>query len=287
MALLRSLLREPVVHFFVVAGGLFAAYQTFAAPQKPVDTHITVSATAVAQLRGDLVTRLGRDPTADELSQSIDRVITREVLFREARALDLGRDDPVVRKRLIQKMEYVLEDVAGLTPPTPEQVLNYYQTHAERYRQPPRTALTHVFVASTRHPDPQAIADSLYQQLQRAPETDPATLGDPFTHGHQFGPRSQANLAGMFGEDLAAGVQQQAIGHWQQHRSPYGLHLVRVDARRPGDIPPLATVRAQVVGDWTREQRQLIHAQSLAQLRANYTTKVEDVAGPASAGERP
>ncbi len=46
----------------------------------------------------------------------IEDHIKEEVLYREALALGLNQDDTIIRRRLRQKMEFLVEDVAAGVP---------------------------------------------------------------------------------------------------------------------------------------------------------------------------
>lgn len=60
------------------------------------------------------------------------------VLYREALALGLDKDDGVIRRRLGLKMEFLATDLVAQTPPADEDLQTYFETHRDRYRQPPR-----------------------------------------------------------------------------------------------------------------------------------------------------
>jgi len=267
-------LREPLVHFVLAGATLLVVHQAVAPPPPSPANHITFGAAAISQVRQGIQTRLGREPTAAEVEQAIEDAVDREILFREARALDLGRADPVVRRRLIQKMTFVLEDAAALTTPTDETLAEFLREHGEHYRQPPRTALTHVFLAQGGHEKPQELAKRLVAELRGPRPPDPASLGQAFTHGHQFGPRSQAGIEAVLGTNIARHVAMQKPGQWDILESPFGLHIVRVDAQLPGRIPPLVEIRATLVEDWLEQQKSRHRREALRERRSHYTVEV-------------
>ena len=54
-----------------------------------------------------------RDPTPEELRQLVEDKAREEVLYREALALGLDKDDTIVKRRMAQKMQFLAEDVAA------------------------------------------------------------------------------------------------------------------------------------------------------------------------------
>ncbi|MFI5064367.1 MAG: hypothetical protein ACHP9Z_10365 [Streptosporangiales bacterium] len=67
--------------------------------------HIVVTAAKRRWLDEHLQKQWRRPPTVAESDRSVADFIREEVLYREALALGLDRDDLVVRRRLVQKME--------------------------------------------------------------------------------------------------------------------------------------------------------------------------------------
>jgi hypothetical protein len=59
-----------------------------------------------------------REPTAQELDALVDDEVREEILYREALALGLDRNDEIVRRRMAQKMQFLAEDVAAAREPT-------------------------------------------------------------------------------------------------------------------------------------------------------------------------
>ena len=58
-------------------------------------------------------------------------------------------------------------------------------------------------------------------------------------------------------EAFAEGLAALPTGEWSGPlESAYGLHLVHIDARTEGVLPPLDEVRAEVERDWAFAQRE-------------------------------
>lgn len=280
---LRRLLREPVLHFVVLGGLLTAVYAAVAPPG--TGRQIVVPAPVIDGLRQDHLRRNGAPPDAREEAALIDRYLDTEVLYREALALGLDRGDVIVRRRLVQKMEFLTEVLEPVADPTDAELQRYLDTHAERYALPARVTVSHVFVSADRHGSgAPAVAARLREQLVTG--ADAGTLGDPFVRGHDFAAASERELAGIFGSAFAAAAMQLPPGEWSPPLpSSYGLHLVRVHTRTPGAHPPLAAVRDRVSADWFEERRAAATRIAVARLREGYDIRIERDTGVAQAAE--
>src|SRR5688572_11990725 len=79
---LRRLLREPLLHFFVLGGLLFAAYAWIGGEQAPKAT-IVVDQARVDALSTQFERTWQRAPTSTEMQGLVDAWVREEVLYRE------------------------------------------------------------------------------------------------------------------------------------------------------------------------------------------------------------
>ncbi|MCA9635594.1 MAG: hypothetical protein KC420_06135, partial [Myxococcales bacterium] len=162
---LRALLREPLVHF-VVAGGLLFGLHRLVAPPPAIAGEVVIDREWARAVGGELGRALGRPPAADELAGALVDAVDQELLYREGLALGLDRGDPIVRRRVIQRARFLHEDRAELAAIDDAALAEELAAAPERYRLPPRIALTHVFVAGDRAEDPEAEARRLLAALE-------------------------------------------------------------------------------------------------------------------------
>jgi len=261
--------RGPWLALLLVGTVLWGLHRVARGPEPRM---LVVTAETVAALREDLARQHGREPTAAEVDARVDEWIEDELLVREARALGLDRADPIVRRRLAQKLRFALEDADGVDDPGDEVLAAWHREHAERYRRPPRRGFTHVFVAG-HDAGAQARAEALVEALEGG--ADPAGRGDAFPHGGDQGPADHQALADRYGEELARAVAAAPVGQWLAARSSFGWHALRVDDERPGELPALHEIRARVLADWQLEHRASSLERELAVLRERWNVEVE------------
>ena len=260
---------RPWLSLVLVGGGLFGLHRLVRPPTAP---GIEVRAGTVAALEADFAGREGRAPTEAELDGLIEDWVQQELLVREARAQGLDRADPIVRRRLAQKMRFVLEDAAPLDDPGDAVLQAWLDEHAAAYRRPPRRGFTHVFIAGTDEGS-RALARDWVDRLRGG--ASPRGQGDAFAHGPRQGPVAIAAIARRYGEGLAEVVAAAPVGRWVLAPSSFGWHALRVDEERPGAVPDLDAVRARVLGDWRQQQRVEHRRRGLAALRERTRVTVE------------
>jgi hypothetical protein len=267
------MLREPLVHVVVLGAMLFVVHRAVAPPR--ASEEITVSAATLDGMKQDFQRRTGRAPSASDEQALLDDFVDEEVLVREALAMGLDRGDPIVRRRLLQKMEFLIDNTEPVPAPTDAQLAAFLAAHADRYASPARISFTHVFVSTQAHPtDAAAVAAGLKTQLEAG--ADPTPLGDPFLRGRDVRLYAQAELANVYGAGFAADVMRAPENVWTGPlRSTFGFHVVRVGERRAGTAPELGAVRERVEHDWREDERQRLDREARSRLRARYVVRVE------------
>ena len=277
------LLREPLLHFLVIGTLLFVLYAAVnrGGPDAPRD--IVIPEARVAALAENFATVWMRPPTAVELKGVLDDYIAEEIYYREAVAMGLDRDDTVIRRRLRQKMEFISEGVADAVEPTEAELQSYLERHPGRFAKPAQLSFRQVYLSTERRGEAaRRDAERLLAELQagRGP-ADPVEAGDPTLLPPGMEAATPQAIAGAFGEEFAAQLEEAPEGQWSGPlQSGYGLHLVKVDSRVAGAAPTLAEIRPVVAREFMSERRREVNSALLEGLRRKYDIRVE---GPAAA----
>jgi hypothetical protein len=273
-----QLLREPLVHFLLLGVTLFGGFALVGDHTGERAGQIVVTPGHVEHLMVSFTRTWQRPPTAPELAGLIDDYVREEVLYREAVAMGLDRDDTIVRRRLRQKLEFLTEETAETAPPSDAQLQIFLQQHPDAFRLESRLAFQHVYLRRDRRGDAaKAEARQLLVQLSTSDAaTDPNTLGDPCLLPPEFSLSSYSEIARLFGDTFAQQVQHLEPGRWMGPiESAYGSHLVYVRERVEGRVPALAEVRQAVQREWFAAHWETVNEQFYQRLRARYTVVME------------
>jgi hypothetical protein len=265
----RKILREPLVHFVAAGCVLFVMG---VALRGPSDTHrIVVTAQRKVQLAKRYQLQFGAEPDSATLNELVDSDIHDEMLFREGLALGLDKDDEIVRRRIIQKMRFLMEDLHAPPEPTPAQLEVYYRAHPERYILPARATFTHIYFSAARG-DSNARSRAA-AALRVASSLSARDLGDPFPDLLDFAQYDRAQVERLFGTtDFAAAVFSTSPGKWVGPlRSAYGWHLLYVKSREEAHAQPLAAVRDKVRADYLLDWQSRSNEMAIGSLAGKFT----------------
>jgi hypothetical protein len=268
--------REPLVHFFAVALVLFAANRLIHGPvqQAPGDV-ITISQGRVQQIADSYRLLAGRRPSRAELQALVQDFIDEEIDYREAIAMGLDADDTIVRRRMRQKLEFLVEDAEASEEPSDAQLTTWRASHAADYRLPARISFRHVLAnADTRGDRARADAAGFLRELRAG--AAPEKLGDASMLPAALPLTSEKGIATLFGDSFAANVFAHSGSGWfGPVISPLGAHDVLILAREPARDPNLAELRDKLRSDWIEAQRLARRNAFQARLRQRYAVQVD------------
>jgi hypothetical protein len=221
------------------------------------------------------------------LAGLVEQEIDEEILYREAVALGLDRDDIIIRRHLSVKMEFLSDDLAAAANPTDEELQTFLRQHPDKFNTEPLLTFAQIYLdRSRRGPNATAEAERLLARLNNKAGSDWQSLGDPLPLPNEYEAAPQADVARQFGREFARKLSDLPVGRWSGPvESGYGLHLVLVRSRAAGRTPPLAEVREQVLNEWRTAQRLELRENFRRQRRAKYSITVQwpDWAGDVAA----
>lgn len=281
----RRLLREPILQFLLIGAALFLGYG-LVAPDRGSDERIVVTTAVVDDLARQYLVRWNRAPDDETLARLIESHVRDEVLYREGVALGLDRDDPVIKRRVRQKLDLIAEEALAADAPTEAQLGEFLAANADRFRRPPRLSFEQVPLdGSLAGSQLDTEVASIREALARG--TDPDTLGATSLLPRRFDGLPLDLVARDFGSGFAERLQALRAGEWGgPMRSGFGAHLVRVTAIVPSELPPLEAVRTEVAREWEVQRRTRSADDSYRRMRARYTVTIE-AKGSAAGTDRP
>ena len=270
---MNRLIREPLLHFFVLGALLFFVFAWTNEDAMQGPNEIVVDAQRVAALTSQFERVWQRPPTPDELSGLVDNWVREEVLYREGLALGLDQGDPILRRRVAQKVEFISEELVDAQP-TDEELQTYFADNADDYRLDPRLTFRQIYFNPAVHGA--SLDATIATALESAREGEVAA-GDATLLPAELDDVSLAEVSRTFGERFAEAMTDVPVGEWTGPvASGYGLHLVLIDDRQQARVPAFDEVRAAVERDFLAERTREVKDAFYDKLRQRYTVTFED-----------
>ena len=216
-------------------------------------------------------------PSGAELSGLVEGLLEEELLAREAEALGLGENDTVVRRRLAQKLAFLVDDTVRLAEPTEAELRQFHAAHPDRFRAAGRVSFRQIYFNPEQRPHAEADAKTALLRISSSDEVMTQDVGDRLLLETEFRDLDEQTVSNMFGPDFAGAVFALEPGAWRGPlKSGYGLHLVRLTSTSPGASLPFEEVRIKVIEEWRRQRERETKAAYLAKLREKYGVVLDD-----------
>jgi hypothetical protein len=272
---IKSLWREPLLHFLLIGFALFLYYDLASENPEVPAKRIHVNSGQVQQLASNFERTWSRPPTPQELDAMIDSYVREEVFYREAMAMGLDQNDPMVRRRMRMKLEFMLEDLSGQD--ASDKVLNDFLVQdPDRFRDEARVSFQQVYLSPDLRPNLEADAQQLLSRLNDG--NDPDTLGDRTFIPRTFQLTPQSEVGREFGDEFARQLILLPLGEWSGPvYSPFGAHLVKIDWRTDARLPELAEIRDEVLRDYLAEKREQQKSLAYEKLLEGYEVTVDQL----------
>ncbi|MCZ7620511.1 MAG: peptidylprolyl isomerase [Myxococcota bacterium] len=268
----RAWLREPLFHFVLVGSLLFGVYGALDLDADERRGVVRITAADVEWLKASWTRQHQRPPDDRELRRLVSDTVREQLLAREARTLGLDEDDTVVRRRLAQKMEFLLQDAVLLADPDEAELRRLYDRDRSRYRNAARISFTQVFFSSEIDAERGLVA------LEAGPADE---FGEPTLLAREYGSTDEKTVADLFGREFAEDLFGLEVGAWRgPFRSAYGFHLVRVTERQAATALPFDEARERIQADWLREREADAEDLLLRSLLEKYELIVEEGVQP-------
>ena len=269
-------LREPLLQFLVVGVLLFALWKVVSphAADAGAANRIVLTDDELKQLATTWMLAGRPPPSAQQMQSLIDDRVHEEVLYREALALGLDKDDTIVKRQLARKMEFLAEDVSKLEVSQPGELKAWFEKNKEQFALPPRISFRHVYFSPDRRGAMvRADAERGLSQLAGKPidASAVATAGDPFMFQQYYGDRSFDEIARQFGPQFARALLDVTPGTWAGPiPSGYGWHVVFAESLTPQRIPDFEDIEPDVKAAWLENRRKEVRVRLYDAMRARY-----------------
>ena len=266
MPIIRRFASEPLPQFIAIGLALFGFAHLMAG--RDARPEIVVDAAQRDYQRNQFRGQFGADPDPERLEELLRTHVRDEVLYREALRLGLQQDDEIIRRRLIQKMEFLLAEGSAVPAPTPEQLRAYLAAHPEGFTRPGSVSFEQRFFS-----DDQARAAEALKRIGQAG----SIASDVFTPGERFEAMDPLDARKLFGDSpFVAALDKAEPGRWAgPYRSGYGWHLLRVIARQGPATPAFEDVEDAVREAWLRDAREKASVERIEALVKGYRIRVE------------
>ena len=266
---------DPLFTLIIIGGVIFAAV-SWLAPPEPDQRKIIVDRAALVEFV-QFRSRNFDTAKAEQVLDSMDAAdyeqlrasfIDEEILFREAQQLELDQSDYVIRRRMVQKLEFLNESLLPKQAPTAADLKQFYDANSDRFTEVARMSFVHIF----------RVGDAITLPEGLTPQKI-AEFSDLFPYQLSYADRPRDLIEAHFGAAMTAQLFDLStpLDQWVGPlRSSHGSHFVMITARHPQRLVPMSELGTRLVEAWQVDNRKAQVAALMAELRAAYDIDYRD-----------
>ena len=276
---MRTLIKEPLIQFLI--GGLLLYTFLNLKGGEPEDNPYTIEVSEEALLTylqfqnksfdTARSTQLLGSMNAEHRTRLETDFIRDEILVREAENLGLNQDDEIIRRRLIQKMDFIIEGFTTADQQITEQELKtFYEANQRDYTLPAEASFTHLFFSKEK--GGLNAAKGRAEKALTTLKVGRTPKADRFYFHRNYIEQPRELINDHFGSEITSYLFEAAqTGIWQgPFQSEYGYHLIYVQNIKPERQPLLKQVAARVLDDLRRTKRDQAKADAIEKLKHKY-----------------
>ena len=240
--MIKKYLQEPLLHFLVLGGLIFLFYFYTNNGFTQIEQRIIIPQAKIDQLVYIWQKKQMRTPTRVELKEIIDAEIYNEIMSREAVKLGLEREDGVIRRRLVQKMNFVFTDLAALTEPSDAELKSYLSEHKEAFMAD--ASLSFIVQNKT-------ILEKKYKNV------------------------SAWEVSRLWGREFTKMLFSLPVDVWKRKVSTtYGDVDILVTAKKKQELRPFSTIRPLLKQEWQLEAQKKSEQNFYNMLKKEYVVEI-------------
>ncbi len=130
--------------FFIIFGLFFGLIVLFYGINFSQKNSIIISGSEINSLINIWQDQTGRVPSQDEINIIINNLIEEEVLYQEALKLGLDKNDKIIKRRLIQKLEFYKESEM-ISDVNEKDLIKHYHENINIYKINKKYSFRHIF----------------------------------------------------------------------------------------------------------------------------------------------
>ncbi|WP_409433108.1 peptidyl-prolyl cis-trans isomerase [Litorimonas sp. RW-G-Af-16] len=268
--------QEPLVHFILLGAALFLGHSLWASHIAKTDYTITVDPAEIERQAAIFASENRRDLTDEDLEGLLFAYVEEQALMREAQRLGLDDDDTIIRRRLAQKMRFMISDVGA--PPLPKEATlrEWFELNKSDFITPETRSFRHIYISPNRSQDAD-LNEVIVMTINQLDEMDWREIGDPFMLPREYSNTTEVKITRDFGRDFAAQVFALPSGTWSDPvESALGVHLVYIDTITPAVQPAFDDIRIKVEEAWLDQATRQNNQDRLEKLITKYKVVVEE-----------
>ena len=273
MKLFNKIIKEPLLHFFILGGVLFFVFLVLNPEDKQSSENIRIEASQVEYLSKQFEVKHGRVPHKDELKRLVDDYVNTEIYYREAVKLGLDKNDDVIKKHLRKKLRMMSSDTISLLDVNDTTLQKYIETHPENFTLPSMYRFYQVYIDPKKHQNDLTV---YLKEVKEKLDNNISVISESKLVRDYYSRISKEVVSDIFGKDFYKELESAKFNTWSSVlKSDIGYHFIKLIKRTKSKILPLKDIRSYALNEYSKEKYRKSVAKQFQEMKKRYKIIVE------------
>lgn len=266
---------DPLIWFFFIGGMLFffvaLKESNSPSPESMQNKSLLSMPGALESQYVDKYTQLnGYAPSSATIQAFRESWVQEELLFREGLALGLVENDPVIRRRIVEKVQLLFSDTGASEVVERQELIDFYHQYSHRYIRPETFSFTLYSIHPTQIPPDfsrQQYLPVILAALKNG--ANPENIG---LETSRYDSLTEEAVSVQLDDSVMRVLRQlSAENVWQMVYGDDTYGLIHLDHYQPEQQAKFEEVEQRVVVDFKNAQRKLAIETKIEHLEKKYS----------------
>ena len=254
---------KKIILFFVIGIAIYLTDIAFNYDESSKD--IVITDQEIKSLISAWKQQVGRNPSEDEIIRIINDYLEEEILYREAIALGLDKDDRIIKRRMAQKITFLKQE-SFVEIPDSKEVMAYFEANKQNYYINSSYTFTHHYFSNEN--DAQNRSNFAIKNLKNNQKPIDA---DPFLLGKNFVNKNDDEIDQDFGLNFSKNFYNVNLNEWiGPFQSSYGYHIVKIISKNDGYFPDTIDIYQKIELDYINNKKNNLLEEYISEVKSNY-----------------
>jgi len=268
MNIIKKIIKEPLVHFFILGGILFFIFFALNPQDKKGLENIRIEASQMKYLIRQFEVKKGRLPSENELKRLLNDYVKTEVYYREAVSLGLDKNDDVIKNHLYKKLRMMASDTVSFLDINDTTLRCYMNKHSEEFILPSMYRFYQVYI------DPKKHTNDLQMYLKEVKKKldNNISIASESKLVKNYYPRiSKSVVSDIFGKYFYRQLNMLTFNQWSKPlKSDMGYHFVKLVKKTQRKNIKLKDIHSYVLSEYSKEKYKEMLAKQYQKMKAKY-----------------
>lgn len=267
--------KEPLVHFMLIGLLLFVIHSLTTDDSSTSGSTILIDDDDVNRLITQYKQVWNEEPSNETIKKLVEDYVNSEMLYNEALAMNLDHNDEIIKRRLKQKYEFLVSDLATIQEPNETELKKFFSANQDKFQSEKLYSFSQYYFSPDKRQRPDIDARKFIASKKKGTEEN--NLDSDASHlKRTYINITPKKIRADFGNEFSKEMMTlDSSGWYGPIQSGYGFHVIDVLSIQLDSLQDFNAVQSEVKAAYNEELIENYNKSIQGKLIENYTVTYE------------